>query len=204
VRGGKQWEETALVVCFDEHGGTFDPIVPPSCPPPEEGMVGQCGFKFDRLGVRLPAIVISAWTARETIVKDVHSNTSLTRTLREALGLGEAFTNRDAWSDTLAKAFNLNQPRKDEPMMPTKLEWHQGMTLHAQQVREGDCPETSIAVERWKEKLSLESISELGEIILERAMMHLKTDSAQFAHHVTDARKWLEDSFHDNRGAFNF
>ncbi len=71
------------------------------------------------------------------------------------------FSNRDAWSDTLAKAFNLDQPREDEPM-PTQLDWKHGMNLHAQQVKEGDCPETSVAVERWKEKFSLESMSELG------------------------------------------
>ena len=67
------WESTALLVVYDEHGGIFDHVPPPACMP--DGFVAQPDatgtgkpFLFDRLGVRVPAILISPWVARGTVV----------------------------------------------------------------------------------------------------------------------------------------
>jgi phospholipase C len=67
------WQSTALLVVYDEHGGLFDHVVPPNCTP--DGYVAQptatgtaLAFNFDRLGIRVPAILISPWIARGTIV----------------------------------------------------------------------------------------------------------------------------------------
>jgi phospholipase C len=67
------WESTALLVVYDEHGGIYDHVPPPSCTP--DGFVAQPDatetgkpFLFDRLGVRVPAILISPWIARGTVV----------------------------------------------------------------------------------------------------------------------------------------
>ena len=67
------WESTALLVVYDEHGGIFDHVPPPACLP--DGFVAQPSatltgkpFLFDRLGVRVPAILISPWVARGTVV----------------------------------------------------------------------------------------------------------------------------------------
>lgn len=67
------WESTALLVAYDEHGGIFDHVPPPSCTP--DGFVAQPDatgtgkpFLFDRLGVRVPAILVSPWVARGTVV----------------------------------------------------------------------------------------------------------------------------------------
>ena len=57
------WRSTALLVVYDEHGGVYDHVPPPACTP--DGFVApaaQTGtepFSFDRLGVRVPAILIS-------------------------------------------------------------------------------------------------------------------------------------------------
>src|SRR5260370_12750302 len=59
------WKNTALLVVYDEHGGIYDHVPPPACEPDgfkaslEE--TGGIEFKFDRLGVRVPAILISPW-----------------------------------------------------------------------------------------------------------------------------------------------
>jgi phospholipase C len=67
------WKSTALLVVYDEHGGLYDHVVPPKCTP--DGYVAKAAdtgtgmpFAFDRLGVRVPAILISPWIARGTIV----------------------------------------------------------------------------------------------------------------------------------------
>ena len=67
------WNSTALLVVYDEHGGLYDHVVPPACTP--DGYVAQPSatntpqaFAFDRLGIRVPAILVSPWIARGTVV----------------------------------------------------------------------------------------------------------------------------------------
>lgn len=66
------WKSTALLLVYDEHGGTYDHVPPPSCT--SDGYVskpaetGGVPFKFDRLGVRVPAILISPWVAKGSVV----------------------------------------------------------------------------------------------------------------------------------------
>jgi phospholipase C len=75
IKNGPEWASTALLVVYDEHGGIFDHVVPPACP--KDGFqssqvdpgTGQ-GFQFDRLGVRVPAILISPWIKAGTVVTD--------------------------------------------------------------------------------------------------------------------------------------
>jgi len=67
------WKSTALLVVYDEHGGIYDHVVPPACTP--DGYSAKASdtgtgapFNFDRLGIRVPAILVSPWIARGTVV----------------------------------------------------------------------------------------------------------------------------------------
>ena len=67
------WNSTALLVVYDEHGGIYDHVPPPACTP--DGFVASpnatgtgAEFRFDRLGVRVPAILISPWIPKNTVV----------------------------------------------------------------------------------------------------------------------------------------
>jgi phospholipase C len=68
------WKSTALLIVYDEHGGLYDHVVPPSCTPDgfhaPEAATGIQGltFDFDRLGVRVPAILVSPYISRGTVV----------------------------------------------------------------------------------------------------------------------------------------
>jgi phospholipase C len=68
------WKSTALLIVYDEHGGIFDHVPPPSCTPdtPFVASAEDTGtgapFAFDRLGVRVPAILVSPWIAKRTVV----------------------------------------------------------------------------------------------------------------------------------------
>jgi phospholipase C len=69
------WASTVLLVVYDEHGGIYDHVVPPACPPDQfTASANDTGtgreFKFDRLGVRVPAILISPWIPKGTVVAD--------------------------------------------------------------------------------------------------------------------------------------
>lgn len=77
IKGNAQlWESTALLITYDEHGGIYDHVRPPGCPP--DGFVAQPAdtgtgkpFLFDRLGVRVPAVLVSPWVPRGTVVPGV-------------------------------------------------------------------------------------------------------------------------------------
>ena len=108
---GSNWRNTALVITFDEHGGTYDHVPPPSAVPPcRDVPAGQFGFKFDQLGVRVPMIVCSAYTRAGTIINTTLDSTSVIKTLERRWELGP-LTERDRAATDLAEAFNLDVPR---------------------------------------------------------------------------------------------
>ena len=80
------WATTALLVVYDEHGGIYDHVVPPACPPdqfmasPNDTGTGQ-PFAFDRLGVRVPAVLVSPWIPKGTVVNRVFDHASIPGTI---------------------------------------------------------------------------------------------------------------------------
>ncbi len=89
IRGNKKlWPNTALLVLYDEHGGIYDHVVPPACPPDKfSAQASSTGtgmeFKFDRLGVRVPAILISPWIPPNTVVDRVFDHASIPATVNK-------------------------------------------------------------------------------------------------------------------------
>jgi phospholipase C len=67
------WKTTALLIVYDEHGGIHDHVNPPACTPDAFQASGQdtgtgTPFAFDRLGVRVPAVLVSPWVRKGTVV----------------------------------------------------------------------------------------------------------------------------------------
>jgi phospholipase C len=58
LRSSKLWIKTLLIITYDEHGGCYDHVPPPSATQPETPRPDQV-FKFDRYGVRVPAVIVS-------------------------------------------------------------------------------------------------------------------------------------------------
>ena len=133
---------TVLAVTFDEHGGTFDHVPPPKAAPPrphtatttEDAATGrdpekgasdrawvqkdtEMGFLFDRLGVRVPAMVISAYTPQGVVINDPMHHGAVIRTLSERHGLAP-LTDRDADATSIRNAITLSSPR-DPATWPT-------------------------------------------------------------------------------------
>jgi phospholipase C len=108
---GSNAMNTLLLITFDEHGGTYDHVPPPSATPPEAGGdPGEMGFAFDRLGVRVPAIAVSAYTRAGTIIHDEMHHGAVIATLTRRHGL-RPLTRRDAEADDLFSVVNLDTPR---------------------------------------------------------------------------------------------
>jgi len=70
VANSPDWEETLFIVAWDEHGGTLDHVAPPTTAiNPGITENHECGFKFDRFGVRVPMLFISPWVTQNTVIR---------------------------------------------------------------------------------------------------------------------------------------
>ena len=54
LRNGPAWNQTLLIVTYDEHGGCYDHVPPPSGAIPPDNSAGEYGFDFKRFGPRVP------------------------------------------------------------------------------------------------------------------------------------------------------
>jgi phospholipase C len=109
LRKSALWNSTLLVVLFDEHGGFYDHVSPPAAIPPDDK---KDEYTFDRLGVRVPCILVSPWVQQGT-VDDVFDHTSLLKLLTDKWGLG-GLGARTAAAKTPTAAF-VAAARNDVP-----------------------------------------------------------------------------------------
>ncbi|MGM7698703.1 alkaline phosphatase family protein [Microbacterium sp. A84] len=120
---GSNAVNTMLLITFDEHGGTYDHAAPPAAQPPTDGQEpGEMGFGFDRLGCRVPAIAVSAYTRSGTIINDEMHHGAVIKTLSELHGL-KPLTHRDAGANDLFSIVNLDQPRHPDDWPETTPQW---------------------------------------------------------------------------------
>jgi phospholipase C len=121
------WNETLLMITYDEHGGTYDHVHPPfgaACPD-KKSNPGKEDFKFDRFGVRVPTVLISPWIQAGTVFRSPTStpydHTSVLATLRDWLSIpaNKMLTSaRVAAAPTFEHVLTLKQPRTDLPAIP--------------------------------------------------------------------------------------
>ncbi|HEY1530192.1 MAG TPA: alkaline phosphatase family protein [Galbitalea sp.] len=122
---------TVLLLTFDEHGGIYDHVPPPTVIPPSgTEKPGEMGFTFNRLGVRVPTIVISAYTAAGSVINDSMHHGSLVKTLTQLHGL-RPLSYRDRDAKGIFSAVNLTRPRQPalwptvaRPYVPKNPERH--------------------------------------------------------------------------------
>lgn len=115
IRNGPNWGRTLFIITYDEHGGCFDHIPPPRAIPPEPRRpTGQYDFKFDRLGLRLPFVLISPYIEPGTVVHTVFDHTSVIKTITNRWNL-PPLTERDKAAADFSAVLTLDQPRTDFP-----------------------------------------------------------------------------------------
>src|SRR5262249_34915775 len=109
--GSNVWN-TALLIGWDEPGGTYDHVPPGPVPPPDpDAPAGEFGFGFGRSGYRVPAILVSPWVPQGVVFNDEYRHTSLIATLRKVWNLGKPLTQRDASARSFDDLFTLDEPR---------------------------------------------------------------------------------------------
>jgi phospholipase C len=127
-RKSPRWLDSLLVIVYDEHGGLYDHVPPPSDnvakPSPPEPLTG---FAFDRLGVRVPAIIVSPFIKARTILRQRFDHTSLIATARALLAKNmKPLTARDANANTFETVAELDAPRGDTP---DNLDFHEAALI---------------------------------------------------------------------------
>ncbi|KAL5834753.1 hypothetical protein ACOSQ4_014250 [Xanthoceras sorbifolium] len=127
LRASPQWNEMLFLIIYDEHGGFYDHVPTPvtGVPNPDD-IIGPepYNFKFDRLGVRVPAILISPWIEPGTVLHgpagpeatSEFEHSSIPATLKKIFNLKKFLTKRDAWAGTFDVVVNRNTPRTDCPV----------------------------------------------------------------------------------------
>jgi phospholipase C len=114
------WENTLLVINFDEHGGLPDHVRPPYAVKPYANDSFQ-GFEFDLMGPRIPAILVSPWITENTVFRSEtgtpYCNTSILSTVLQWLGVPKsrwALGERTNHAPSFEAVIREKKPRTDK------------------------------------------------------------------------------------------
>ena len=113
VTKSPDWASTALFITYDENGGFYDHMPPPSaCDPGDQGPKEENDAAigaFDRLGFRVPLMVVSPYAKKHYVSHEVYDHTSILRFIQARHGL-PAFTARDANAGAMMDLFDFQHP----------------------------------------------------------------------------------------------
>ena len=120
LRNGPAWNQTLLIITYDEHGGCYDHVPPPSGAIPPDDSVGEYSFDFKRFGPRVPTVLVSPLIAPGTVFRVPAGampldHTSILKTIETRWNLA-ALTARDAAANDIGDALTLTEPRTDDPL----------------------------------------------------------------------------------------
>jgi phospholipase C len=125
IRDSPLWNDTLLLIVYDEHGGLYDHVFPPQLQNdtglPNFPATTDFGFTFNRLGVRVPAVFVSPWIKPGTILSQQFDHCSIVKTVRELCCKTQTPFN---WRESKAASFldisnvDNGQMRGDKPDLP--------------------------------------------------------------------------------------
>ena len=123
ITSNKQtWESSLLVITYDEHGGLYDHVPPPETVNPGDKPTDATVFDFKRLGVRVPAVLVSPFIQKGTVIHDkTFDHTSIIATARKLFvpEWEKSFlTERDRLASTFEDCLTLASPRTDKVKFP--------------------------------------------------------------------------------------
>ncbi|KAF7727430.1 hypothetical protein EC973_007499 [Apophysomyces ossiformis] len=115
IRRGEQFYKQVYEALriWDEHGGFFDHVAPPSGVPNPDNITHPT-FDFTRLGVRVPAILVSPRIPKGLVIpsSEIFEHASVPSTLHALFGM-PYLTLRDQYATPFHTYANLTTPRTD-------------------------------------------------------------------------------------------
>jgi phospholipase C len=158
VMHGPAWESTLLIWTYDEHGGYHDHVPPPEAVPPDKVpprnlVLSAPGWlqavlrrlfhtefekiedldaavrEYDRLGFRVPAVLVSPYSRPDFVTSTVYDHTSILKLIEEKWNL-PTLTERDAAAVAPWEALDLSgapafadPPDLPKPSIPWDPSW---------------------------------------------------------------------------------
>lgn len=164
VRSSPLWNTTAFVITYDEHGGFFDHVAPPSegVPSPDGISSVDDPFDFTRLGVRVPTVVVSPWVERGVIHAPTDSegghyeHSSIISTVVHKMFESDNasapqpsyLTARDEWAKSFEGIFTtLDKPRTDCPLLAAQALDHRAAFPNSLPSLDGQSRVTDLQIE---------------------------------------------------------
>ncbi len=118
IRGSQVWNNSVLIVLWDEHGGFYDHAAPPAAIAPGDTATSvrynNSGFTFRQYGARVPAVVVSPLIPKNLVDHRVYDHSCIPKFLESLFGL-PSLTARDAAANDLSHLITLRAPRQDTP-----------------------------------------------------------------------------------------
>ena len=108
IAGSPEWSSTVLVVNFDEWGGFYDHVPPPTAAIPPATVAA--GDVDGRLGFRVPALLVSPWARKRVVSHRQYDHTSILRLIEWNWNLAP-LTVRDATANNLADELDFAHHR---------------------------------------------------------------------------------------------
>jgi len=134
VMAGPGWPHTLLIWLYDEHGGYYDHVPPPSAPAPDD-VPAQSAYQrfpilrlfrrtalgqkitaadtgpstYTQLGFRVPAVIVSPFAKPGYVTELVYDHTAILRLIQRKWNL-PPLTARDAAAADLLDALDLDSP----------------------------------------------------------------------------------------------
>jgi phospholipase C len=123
IQNSPYWNSSMLIILYDEHGGFYDSVTPPTAVAPGDDPAygyNTHGFDFTTLGVRVPAVVVSPLVAPSSVDDTLFDHASVPKLLEDLWRLS-ALTDRDANANSPLANLSLDAPRTDRVVLPTPL-----------------------------------------------------------------------------------
>ncbi|HEX4625876.1 MAG TPA: alkaline phosphatase family protein, partial [Solirubrobacteraceae bacterium] len=110
-----QWKRGALFIVYDEWGGFFDHVAPPTVP--DVRASNDPAQNYGQLGIRIPAVAVSPYARRRFVSHDVFAFESILKLIEYRFGLSP-LTRRDAYARNIGRSFDWeSKPRLDLPAL---------------------------------------------------------------------------------------
>jgi phospholipase C len=113
-----QWNNCLLVVTYDEHGGYYDHVAPPTTTDDTLERFGVDGFQ--QLGFRVPTLVVGPYVKQGHVSSVQYDHTSGLKHLQTMFGL-EPLTARAEAANDLMDCIDLERLEAGEPAPPISL-----------------------------------------------------------------------------------
>ena len=168
------WRSTLFLIVWDEHGGIFDHVSPPTLPY-GDGFRSPTGFKFDRLGVRVGAIVVSPYVT-PGVSHTLFEHTSIPATVtRQFIGPPDTHApyRREQHASTLQPLLVDMSPRMERPdfgrpSRPSQSEWEHERVIPASLSDPRTVDRPTFGPTRSASSLQIEHVREVHQLLVSR------------------------------------